>query len=95
MLHKRWRYLLQIKDNLKKIKKDIINLNWKTRYNNLNKKYQKALSEIETLSNSDNGNLMKYATKLKHQRDMLRLEAVEREQEIDKLRKTLKKQALN
>ena len=91
MLHKRWRCLLQINDNLKKIKKDIINLNWKTRYNNLNKKYQNALSEIETLSNSDNGNLMKYATKLKHQRDMLRLEAVEREQEIEKLRIALKK----
>ena len=91
MLHKRWRCLLQIKDNLKKIKKDIINLNWKTRYNNLNKKYQNALSEIETLSNSDNGYLIKYATKLKHQRDMLRLEAVEREQEIEKLRKALKK----
>ena len=91
MLHKRWRCLLQINDNLKKIKKDIINLNWKARYNNLNKKYQNALSEIETLSNSDNGNLMKYATKLKHQRDMLRLEAVEREQEIEKLRIALKK----
>lgn len=91
MLHKRWRCLLQIKDNLKKIKKAIINLNWKTRYNNLNKKYQNALSEIETLSNSDNGNLMKYATKLKHQRDILRLEAVEREQEIEKLRIALKK----
>ena len=86
MLHKRWRCLLQINDNLKKIKKDIINLNWKTRYNNLNKKYQNALSEIETLSNSDNGNLMKYAAKLKHQRDILRLEAVEREQEKEKLR---------
>ena len=91
MLHKRWRCLLQINDNLKRLKKDIINLNWKTRYNNLNKKYQNALSEIETLSNSDNGNLMKYATKLKHQRDMLRLEAVEREQEIEKLRIALKK----
>lgn len=91
MLHKRWGCLLQIKDNFKKIKKDIINLNWKTRYNNLNKKYQNALSEIETLSNSDNGNLMKYATKLKNQRDMLRLEAVEREQEIEKLRIALKK----
>lgn len=91
MLHKRWRCLLQINDNLKRLKKDIINLNWKTRYNNLNKKYQNALSEIETLSNSDNGNLMKYATKLKHQRDILRLEAVEREQEIEKLRIALKK----
>ena len=91
MLHKRWRCLLQINDNLKRLKKDIINLNWKTRYNNLNKKYQNALSEIETLSNSDNGNLMKYATNLKHQRDMLRLEAVEREQEIEKLRIALKK----
>ena len=91
MLHKRWRCLLQIKDNLKILKKDIENKNWKTRYNNLNKKYQNALSEIETLSNSDNGYLIKYATKLKHQRDMLRLEAVEREQEIEKLRKALKK----
>ena len=91
MLHKRWRCLLQIKYNLKKIKKDIINLNWKARYNNLNKKYQNALSEIETLSNSDNGYLIKYATKLKHQRDILRLEAVEREQEIEKLRIALKK----
>lgn len=91
MLHKRWRCLLPIKYNLKRLKKDIENKNWKTRYNNLNKKYQNALSEIETLSNSDNGYLIKYATKLKHQRDMLRLEAVEREQEIEKLRKALKK----
>lgn len=91
MLHKRWRCLLQIKDNLKRLKKDIENKNWKIRYNNLNKKYQNALSEIETLSNSDNGYLIKYATKLKHQRDMLRLEAVEREQEIEKLRIALKK----
>ena len=91
MLYKRWRSVLQIKDKLKKIKHDIENKNWKTRYNNLNKKYQNALSEIETLSNSDNGDLIKYATKLKHQRDVLRLEAIEREQEIERLRKALKK----
>lgn len=91
MLHKNWRCILQIKNFLKNAKKDIKNKNWKMRYNNLNKKYQEALNEIEILNNSDKGNLLKYIEKLKHQRDILRTEATEREQEIERLRKALKK----
>lgn len=72
-----------IKNNFKKyIEKNTKNINWQTRYNNLNKKYEEALKEIDDLKlqldNDRNVNLIKeknkYIKTLQRQRDNLREE---------------------
>ena len=72
-----------IKNNFKKyIEKNTKNINWQTRYNNLNKKYEEALKEIDDLKlqldNDRNVNLIKeknkYIKTLQRQREILREE---------------------
>lgn len=72
-----------IKNNFKKyIEKNTKNINWQTRYKNLNKKYEEALKEIDDLKlqldNDRNVNLIKeknkYIKTLQRQRDNLREE---------------------
>ena len=59
----------------KYIEKNTKNINWQTRYNNLNKKYEEALKEID---NDRNVNLIKeknkYIKTLQRQREILREE---------------------
>lgn len=65
---------------ISEIKKILVNYNWKTRYKNLNKKYEEALKEIDDLKlqldNDRNVNLIKeknkYIRKLQKQRSILR-----------------------
>lgn len=68
-------------NNFKKyIEKNTKNINWQTRYKNLNKKYEEALKEIDDLKlqidNDRNVNLIKeknkYIKTLQRQRDNLR-----------------------
>ena len=66
----------------KYIEKNTKNINWQTRYNNLNKKYEEALKEIDDLKlqldNDRNVNLIKeknkYIKTLQRQREILREE---------------------
>ena len=66
----------------KYIEKNTKNINWQTRYNNLNKKYEEALKEIDDLKlqldNDRNVNLSKeknkYIKTLQRQREILREE---------------------
>ena len=66
----------------KYIEKNIKNINWQTRYKNLNKKYEEALKEIDDLKlqldNDRNVNLIKeknkYIKTLQRQREILREE---------------------
>ena len=66
----------------KYIEKNAKNINWQTRYNNLNKKYEEALKEIDDLKlqldNDRNVNLIKeknkYIKTLQRQREILREE---------------------
>ena len=66
----------------KYIEKNTKNINWQTRYKNLNKKYEEALKEIDDLKlqldNDRNVNLIKeknkYIKTLQRQRDNLREE---------------------
>ena len=65
-----------------KEQKNTKNINWQTRYNNLNKKYEEALKEIDDLKlqldNDRNVNLIKeknkYIKTLQRQREILREE---------------------
>lgn len=77
---------MQIKNILNKfnkyIEKNTKNINWQTRYKNLNKKYEEALKEIDDLKlqldNDRNVNLIKeknkYIKTLQRQREILREE---------------------
>ena len=77
---------MKIKNILNKfnkyIEKNTKNINWQTRYNNLNKKYEEALKEIDDmklqLDNDRNVNLIKeknkYIKTLQRQREILREE---------------------
>ena len=77
---------MKIKNILNKfnkyIEKNTKNINWQTRYNNLNKKYEEALKEIDDLKlqldNDRNVNLIKeknkYIKTLQRQREILREE---------------------
>ena len=79
----------KIKNIIKKVKKGIENNNkrirWEVRYNNLEKKYNLALQEIEMLKkqlNEDNNIMIiedknKYIKTLQKQRDNLRKENLE------------------
>ena len=66
----------------KYIEKNTKNINWQTRYKNLNKKYEEALKEIDDLKlqldNDRNVNLIKdknkYIKTLQKQREILREE---------------------
>lgn len=66
----------------KYIEKNTKNINWQTRYNNLNKKYEEALKEIDDLKlqldNDKNLKLIeeknKYIKTLQRQREILREE---------------------
>ena len=66
----------------KYIEKNTKNINWQTRYNNLEKKYEASLKEIDDLKlqldNDRNVNLIKeknkYIKTLKRQREILREE---------------------
>ena len=66
----------------KYIEKNTKNINWQTRYKNLNKKYEEALKEIDDLKlqldNDRNVNLIKdknkYIKTLQRQREILREE---------------------
>ena len=66
----------------KYIEKNTKNINWQTRYKNLNKKYEEALKEIDNLKlqldNDRNVNLIKeknkYIRTLQRQREILREE---------------------
>ena len=66
----------------KYIEKNTKNINWQKRYNNLNKKYEEALKEIDDLKlqldNDRNVNLIKdknkYIKTLQRQREILREE---------------------
>lgn len=66
----------------KYIEKNTKNINWQTRYKNLNKKYEEALKEIDDLKlqldNDRNVNLIKeknkYIRTLQRQREILREE---------------------
>lgn len=66
----------------KYIEKNTKNINWQTRYKNLNKKYEEALKEIDELKlqldNDRNVNLIKeknkYIKTLQRQREILREE---------------------
>lgn len=66
----------------KYIEKNIKNINWQTRYNNLEKKYEASLKEIDDLKlqldNDRNVNLIKdknkYIKTLQRQREILREE---------------------
>ena len=66
----------------KYIEKNAKNINWQTRYKNLNKKYEEALKEIDDLKlqldNDRNVNLIKeknkYIKTLQRQREILREE---------------------
>ena len=77
---------MKIKNILNKfnkyIEKNTKNINWQTRYKNLNKKYEEALKEIDDLKlqldNDRNVNLIKdknkYIKTLQRQREILREE---------------------
>ena len=77
---------MEVKNILNKfnkyIEKNTKNINWQTRYKNLNKKYEEALKEIDDLKlqldNDRNVNLIKeknkYIKTLQRQREILREE---------------------
>ena len=79
---------MKIKNILNKfnkyIEKNTKNINWQTRYKNLNKKYEEALKEIDDLKlqldNDRNVNLIKeknkYIKTLQRQREILKKENI-------------------